>query len=359
MENLELIEHETTRKLATIREITSITPIEGADRIELATVGGWKVVVAKDAGHSVGDKVVYCEIDSFLPIRGEFEFLRKSSHKRLADGTEGFRLKTIRLRKQTSQGLILPISILEGDVDCGVTMSPSDCVNSLEVGTDVTDLLGITKYEPPIPPELYGQVKGRRPSFFPKTDEERVQNLTDEYESYKEYEFFVSEKLEGASFSAYFKDGEFGVCSRNLEKKRDENNTFWKVALDNDLENKLQELGRNLTIQGELVGEGIQGNIYKFKGQHLYVFNIYDINEGEYLNKVDFLSLCEKLDLKPVPTIYESTRLPDTVDEIIALADGKSALADTRREGLVWVSLNSPSRISFKTISNDYLAKQK
>jgi RNA ligase (TIGR02306 family) len=101
------------RKLATIRKITDITPIEGADKIELATVGGWKVVVAKDAGHKVGDLVVYCEIDSFLPIRDEFEFLRKSSYKKMSDGTEGFRLKTSKLRGQISNGLILPLSTLE------------------------------------------------------------------------------------------------------------------------------------------------------------------------------------------------------------------------------------------------------
>jgi len=90
------------RKLATIRKITDIRPIEGADMIELATVGGWSVVVAKDVGHKVGNSVVYCEIDSFLPIKEEFEFLRKSSYKKMGD-QEGFRLKTIRLRGQLSQ----------------------------------------------------------------------------------------------------------------------------------------------------------------------------------------------------------------------------------------------------------------
>jgi len=101
------------RKLATIRQISDLSPIEGADKIELATVGGWKVVVAKDVGHKVGDLVVYCEIDSFLPIRDEFEFLRKSSYKKMSDGTEGFRLKTIKLKNQISNGLILPLSSLE------------------------------------------------------------------------------------------------------------------------------------------------------------------------------------------------------------------------------------------------------
>lgn len=100
------------RKLASIRRISEISEIPNSDMIELAIVDGWKVVVAKDVGHKVGDIVVYCEIDSFLPIREEFEFLRKSSYKKMGD-QEGFRLKTIKLRGQVSNGLILPLSILE------------------------------------------------------------------------------------------------------------------------------------------------------------------------------------------------------------------------------------------------------
>ena len=145
------------RKLASIKKINNIQPIEGADMIELAVVDGWKVVVAKNVGHKIGDMVIYCEIDSFLPIKEEFEFLRKSSYRKLVDGTEGFRLKTIKLRGQISQGLILPISVVEY-TNVG-----------FEVGMDVTNLLGVTKYEPPIPAELSGKVKGLFPSFLRKT----------------------------------------------------------------------------------------------------------------------------------------------------------------------------------------------
>ena len=139
------------RKLATVKKITNIRPIEGADMIELATVGGWNVVVGKDVGHKVGDMVVYCEIDSFLPIRDEFEFLRKSSFKKMGE-QEGFRLKTIKLRGQVSQGLILPISV--------VPITQFATAHDLPEGLDVTEMLGIVKYEPPIPAELSGKVKG-------------------------------------------------------------------------------------------------------------------------------------------------------------------------------------------------------
>jgi len=135
------------RKLATIRRIDDIQPIEGADMIELATVGGWKVVVAKNVNHKVGDLVVYCEIDSFLPIEPEFEFLRKSSYKKMADGTEGFRLKTIKLRGQVSQGLILP---LKEAYEVFKRNTPNMDMDWFE-GLEVTEMLNIVKYEPPVP----------------------------------------------------------------------------------------------------------------------------------------------------------------------------------------------------------------
>jgi hypothetical protein len=152
------------RNLATIRRIKEINPIEGADAIELAVVDGWQVVVAKNVGHQVGDLVVYCEIDSFLPIESEFEFLRKSSYKKMGD-QEGFRLKTIKLRGQISQGLILPYSV--------IPIAQFATAADLPEGMDVSEMLGIVKYEPPIPAHLAGKVKGSFPSFLRKTDEER------------------------------------------------------------------------------------------------------------------------------------------------------------------------------------------
>ena len=209
------------RKLASIRKISNIQPIEGADKIELVTVDGWKVVVAKDVGHKIGDLVIYCEIDSFLPIKPEFEFLRKSSYKKMGD-QEGFRLKTIKLRGVTSQGLILPLSVLEGDDEMKIGISkqpwgdqlqlgPYDNTLVLEVGADVTEHLGIVKYEPPIPAELAGKVKGLFPSFLRKTDEERIQNLSDQYDELKTHTYYVTEKLDGSSATFYYNDGVFGV----------------------------------------------------------------------------------------------------------------------------------------------------
>jgi RNA ligase (TIGR02306 family) len=343
------------RKLATIRKITNITPIEGADKIELVTVGGWKVVAAKDVNHKVGDLVVYCEIDSFLPIKEEFEFLRKSSYKKMSDGTEGFRLKTIKLRGQVSQGLILPIKEL--------SIFQFASSSNLSEGDDVTNILGITKYEPPIPAELAGKVKGGFPSFIPKTDEERVQNLSKEYDEWKlqsKHKFYVTEKLDGSSATYYIKDGVFGVCSRNLELLETEGNTFWKVARDLDLENKMKSLNMNISLQGELIGEGIQGNPYKIKGQTVRFFTGFDIDKFKRISFPQLVVMLMELNLQYVPVLNDEFGfvLPDTIEGMLEYAENKSQLNEnTEREGVVVRSMDGT--ISFKAISNKFLLSEK
>jgi RNA ligase (TIGR02306 family) len=338
------------RKLASIKIIDGIQPIEGADMIELAVVGGWKVVVAKDVGHKVGDHVVYCEIDSFLPIKPEFEFLRKSSFKKMGD-QEGFRLKTIKLRGQVSQGLIIPIDVL---LKYGI--SSDDVYEGLEVG----DILGIIKYEPPVPAQLAGKAKGNFPGFIQKTDEERVQNLTRDYEEWKlqsAHQFYAAEKLDGSSATFYLRDGQFGVCSRNLELLEVEDNTFWKVAREMKIEEKLRELGRNISIQGELIGEGVQGNPYKIKGHTVRFFNVFDIDAFQKLGLRDLTDIIvDTFGFQTVPIIEAPFALPETVGDLLQIAEGKSMLnPQTEREGLVIRSLDNT--ISFKAISNKFLLK--
>lgn len=338
------MEVKTERKLATIRIISEITPIEGADKIELATVDGWKVVVAKDVGHKVGDMVIYCEIDSFLPVRPEFEFLRKSSYKKMGD-QEGFRLKSIKLLGKLSQGLILPIHVLP-------------LLEMVHEGQDVTEMLGIVKYEPPIPAELAGKVKGLFPSFIRKTDEERIQNLASEYEMLKQNTFYVTEKLDGSSATFYYKDGVFGVCSRNLELLETEGNTFWRVARELNLEELMRSVGFNLCLQGELIGESVQGNPYKIKGQTVRFFNAFNIDTQEYLNLFEFELLISSMGLKTVPILNRLFFLPDTIESILEYADNKSELnSNFDREGVVIRSLDR--KISFKVISNKFLMNEK
>jgi RNA ligase (TIGR02306 family) len=374
------------RKLASVQRIASIRPIEGADAIEVARINNWDVVVKKNE-FKEGELCVYFEIDSFLPIREEFEFLRKSSFKKMGD-QEGFRLKTIRLRGQVSQGLVVPITILNGDYIIGISqqphghqlqLGPYDDALVIEEGADVTELLGVEKYEPPIPAELSGKVKGYFPSFIHKTDEERVQNLVKEYAQWKEQDldFYVTEKLDGSSATYYYNNGVFGVCSRNLELAEPEEfvagmvmcddgierprqqNSFWKVAQELGLKEKLEAYGRNISIQGELIGEGIQGNPYKIKGQTVRFFNVFDIDTQEYYGLPMFLATMQHtLKLETVPVLEFPCKLPDTIDELLAYADAKSVLnPNFDREGVVIRSLDR--KISFKAISNKFLMNEK
>lgn len=327
------------RKLASIRQCTALQAIPGADAIQVAVVDGWTCVV-KIGEIEVGQKGVYFEIDSFLPVDdARFEFLRKSSLRKMGD-TEGFRLRTIRLRGQLSQGLFMPLHLFP-EVDAAEP-----------VGTDLTERLRIGKYEAPIPADLTGKVIGPFPGFIPKTDEERVQNLLEEFASWQGLSFIVTEKLDGTSFTAYHRNGHFGICSRNWELSDEDPNSYWRVAAENDLANKLGR--QNLAIQGEMIGEGIQKNMYKLRGQHLFVFHVFDIDQRRFYDYEETLAFCQKNDLQIVPLIIADFKLPADVNTLLQMADGPSALqAQAKREGLVLRSADR--KISFKAISNAFL----
>lgn len=328
------------RKLASIQEIKKIEPIEGADAIEKATILGWELVVKKGE-FKKDDLCVYFEVDSFLPIRDEFEFLRKGCYKQLPSGEEGFRLKTIRLRGQISQGLALPTSIL-GNVN-------------FSIDDDVTERLGITKYEPPIPACLGGTAKGNFPSFLIKTDETRVQVLQHLLDKYVGKVFYSSEKLDGSSSTMYIKDDEFGVCSRNLDLKNPEQfiekevmcddgivrktqeNSFWKVAKELQIEEKMRSLGGNYAIQGELIGEGIQNNKLKIKGQTIRIFNVFDIDKFKYLSFYELKDVVSKLELEMVPIIDDNFIMINDIQKLVEYSKRKSMInPDIWIEGVVF-----------------------
>lgn len=226
-------------------------------------------------------------------------------------------------------------------------------------GLDVTEMLGITKWDPPVPANLAGTAKGNFPSFIQKTDEERIQNLSQDLEMWKaeNVQFYITEKLDGSSATFYLRDGQFGVCSRNLELLEVEDNTFWKVAREMKIEEKLRELGRNIAIQGELIGEGIQGNRYKIKGHTIRFFNVFDIDKFQKLGLDDLTHIIETvLGFQTVPILTTTYMLPNTVVELLEHAESKSVLNENaEREGIVIRSLDN--NISFKAISNKFLLK--
>ena len=336
------------RKMATIRKIDALRPIVGADAIECAIVGGWTCVVKKGE-YTAGDLAVYCEIDSFIPSTIA-PFLTKPGHyAKTFEGVEGERLRTMKLRGQLSQGLLL-------NLDAVIPQT-----NSYAEGDDVSELLGITKYEAPIPAALAGEVKGMFPSFIPKTDQERIQNLTAELEVWKteNLTWEVTEKLDGSSMTVYVMDGDVGVCSRNLDLKHNIDNSLWRAAYKHELPAKLADIGRNIAIQGELIGNGIQGNLYKMRDQDFYVYDIYDIDAGRYFTPAERKVFVElyKLNHCPVLGTYETAELT-TVEHLLKFAEGKSVMGDItgpEREGLVFKC--HQKQVSFKAISNKFLMK--
>jgi RNA ligase (TIGR02306 family) len=341
------------RKMATIRRIDAVRAIPDADAIECAVVGAWTCVV-KRGEYAAGSLAVYCEIDSWIPHEVA-PFLSRGNFPRVYNEVKGERLRTVKLRGQLSQGLLLPLSTL------------SMVESELFEGLDVSAPLGIAKYEAPVPAQLSGEVRGVFPSWIQKTDQERVQNLTEQFDYWlaEAHAWEVTEKLDGSSMTVYLRDGDFGVCSRNLDLKPSETNSLWNVAVWNQFEIKL----RNLALQGELIGEGIQGNPYKIKGQDFFLFDIYDIDASKYFTPTERSAFVEEHNIKHVPVMASGAELCDTlginsIKEILKFAEGKSVIgmighawdAGTEREGLVFKS--TTMQCSFKAISNRFLLKQ-
>lgn len=340
------------RKLASVQTVADIKPIPGADAIDVATVLGWHVVVKKGE-FNVGGKCAYFEVDSLLPTTPQFEFLAKHGTKKtIVDNKEyfGYRLRTVRLRGQVSQGLCLSLSALGLD-------------ESLEIGADVSTTLGVVKYEAPIPASLAGMMKGDFPSFIPKTDEPRIQSFPDKLSQYRSTKFYVTEKVNGASATFFLEDGELNVCSRNINLKESEGNTYWRVARELGMKEKLLSLGGKIALQGELLGEGINGNTLRIKGHKVLFYTAYDMSNARFLRFDELIAVCDAVGIETVPIISAEFVLPSTVDELVAFATRKSMIApEAMAEGVVIRSIDEVrdpdiGRLSFKALSPEYLLR--
>lgn len=339
------------RAMASIEVVEEVNSIEGADRLQHYRVKGWWVVGQKDQ-YKVGDKVVFCEIDSFVP-ENIAPFLTKGKPKTF-NGVQGNVLKTIRLRGALSQGLLLPVSVTDDVV-----------VSELMVGLDVSLPLGIVKYERP---ENEGgrngniEQAGEWPHFIPKTDQERIQN---HYKKLKKGGFWkvweITEKLEGQSFTAYIFQGEVGVCSRNVRLKLDTENNWTNAFHKYNLAEKLpliaQHCGFEFAIQGELCGPGIQGNIYGFQEQKLFIYNIRNLSDHRDLTPAERQKFHVDYFTESIPhvPIYGNVREDTyqichnlctptgealTLDDILTSANDVSKFGNVRREGIVFKSFD-------------------
>ena len=335
------------RVMARVVRIDAINPIEGADQIEVAQIGGWKVVVKKGE-YNVNSMAVYCEIDSFTPHSVAPFLTKPGQFPKVYNEVEGQRLRTIKLRGQISQGLLLPMSIRGSD---GLVVGAL-----FTEGDDVTEFLGVQKWEPPAEFRA-ANAKGSFPHFIPKTDQERIQNLSRSLEKWnaEKHQWQVTEKIDGSSMTVFYKDGEVGVCSRNLELKDDGTSTFWETAKSEGLVEKLIAVGKNIALQGELIGGNIQGNAYKVDKFQFHLYDIFDIDTQQYLTPENVEGTALQLNIRHVPVLEQFTTFDVRMEDLIAYAEGKSVVgAKPEREGLVFKSLTEPGT-SFKVVSNRWL----
>lgn len=358
------------RHLATVREIKELRPIPDADRIETAIVDGWECVVQKGMYHP-GQLVVYIEIDSVVPETDVFEFMRPRR----------FRVKTIRMKGQISQGLVMSLDILPQG-------------KPYKIGDDVTEILGIKKYDPQTVQEMetvsaqnlskkqsriekwlmrfkwFRAWKAKRmpntafPDWIKKTDEERIQNMPTQFERWRDdgIGFSITEKLDGQSATYFlrkrrFRKPEFGVCSRNRRLPVDDDSTYWTVARDFHIKAWMSDLlktvgGSYIIVQGEIIGPKIQKNKYGLKNLDFYVFNL--ITEDHMLHTTfEAEIILAQYDIKTVPRIAYIPKLPSSIPALVEIARGKSTIADRQREG--FVMRNANHNISFKVINPDFL----
>ena len=369
------------RNLASIQIIKSLSPIPNADAIEKAEVLGWEIVVKKN-DFKVNDKIIFCEIDSILPELPCFEFLRSKK----------FRIKTCKLRRQISQGIVFPISTINH-------IEPNYDTSKLNIDDDVTDVLKIIKYDPEVeldPIETkqikkswlankYSYLKwklfkiervksGNFPSCVPKTDEVRVQKMGSSLAEKEGTAIYITEKCEGTSATFVYrksgnwlakllgKDGIFQVCSRNRivfnsQTGKSAPHFLIDIAEKYNIAAKLKTLNYNVAIQGEVIGPAIQGNIYKLEEKEFKLFSIFNIDKQEYLGLNEMLSLAASMGLDTVPMVLCNTKLINDVKYYVEYSKGKSHLnPKVLREGIVVRSMNE--NFSFKSISPEYLLKQ-
>lgn len=324
------------RKLASVQRVLEKKSIVLADLIEAYRVNGWWVVDKKDA-YEVGDLVVYCEVDSWIP-HTLAPFLTKPGHSpREYLGVKGERLRTVKLKGQLSQGLLLPL-----------------VEDNSEEGQDFSEILGIIKWED----TRYManmDARGSFPDFIPKTDQERVQNLDRTLEKYFGQSFEVTVKRDGSSLTAFVNGEESGVCSRNVNLKETEDSAFWAAANSLSLIPKILSTGRNLALQGELMSQKIQGNYEKVQGIEWNCFDIYDIDAQAYLLPKERRELCKQLRIPHIKVVEEDFVLCHNVDQLLEMAEGPGVNPGVKREGLVFKQNNG--QFSFKAISNSYLLK--
>lgn len=328
-------------KVATIERITKLAEHSNADTLQIASVLGWTVCVKKGEFNEQ-DLVVYVSVDSVMAERPEFEFLRNKH----------FRIKTMKLRGQVSQGICFPLKLWPD-------------LHMLPEGTEVGHLIHVSHYEKPVPAQLAGSMKGFFPGFIKKTDEDNLKSYPKALEELYGKECYVTQKIDGSSATYYTKDGVFGICSRNVEFKLGEDaNAFINAGKELELEEKMLALGRNIALQGELYGPNIQGNKLGISKISLAFFSAFDIDKHKYLDKKELVDICAFLDLTMVPIVWEG-KMEFTLPELVTIANSQVYPNGSEAEGIVLRPVVSEESVILKTnlsvkiINENFLLKYK
>lgn len=346
------------RQLVTLRVVKEIIPIKDADLIEEVVIDGWHLVCQKGI-HTVGDQVLYFEIDSFLPASDErFESFMNFGITTF-EGNKGHRVKTKRLRGVYSQGILMPVSSFPE-------------VENPEFDVDYSETIGVVKWEQSEVEGSEGGSKSNFPDFIPKTSQDRIQNIYGKFsDENRKQEFVGTLKMNGSSITAYVRKDPvlnipiYGICSRNVELElsspdipKNMRGKFEQGIINSGILQKLTDVylnGYEMAFQGELVGPGIQGNYEKHDDYKVYMFNAFHITNQRYLTYGLFEAFCRKLKMDAVPVIYEATQiLKSPLADILNLSEGKGMNAK-HREGIVWKEVNGNTQ--FKAISNKFLDK--
>lgn len=315
--------------LVFIGKIISVHAIEGADFIVSVTVvcgqgGKWRGVVRKSDFEFSSLCSVFLP-DSLIPESESMAFMKSS----------GWRVKMRRFKGQPSEVLIIPAP--QGHSLC-------------DIGKDVTEFYGVIKYQKPVPPHLQGLSKGNFPDFIPKTDEPNYQRHGDLLNVLIGKPYYITEKADGSSTTAFRYKGEFGLCSRNLELVRNEENGYWKVVIKYKLEETLPE---GIALQWETCGPGIQCNPMGLSEIDGFAFSAYKIDEHRYLEMQEFYDLCKELKF---PTCRLLTIKQEfSKDGIEMLGEGFYSNGH-QREGVVVRSKHNIGKapISFKVINLNF-----
>jgi RNA ligase (TIGR02306 family) len=320
--------------IATIQRIKEIKPHTNSDNLELATVLGWQIVVKKGE-FSTGDICVYVAIDSVLPERPEFEFLRNKQ----------FRIKPIRLRGEHSAGICFPLSILPlSETQKQNLILYGNDYKHWNDGEDVSEILGIKHYEKPMSPELAGQAVGGMPGFLIITDEENLRSSPNAVPEMYSRPYYITRKDDGSSGTFFLRgaasgliEGEFGVCSRRIHLKETEGNGFWKMAHKYDIKNALAKAfpTMDIAVQGECCGPGIQKNKLGLKEMEFHLFNLFDIVNRVYLDYDKIVEFTKNYNIPMVPVIEEGSSFSYTLEELIALANAQKYPTGGPAEGIV------------------------